>query len=92
MAATALMTNGHLAVDDTLIDCNISELHYGKFKAVRDVHVKVEEELNKARVFQVTLTPGQTLADNNIPPGQRPEIVWRFRPNGFWDGLNVTAW
>jgi phosphate transport system ATP-binding protein len=44
MAATPLMTNGHTApADDTLIDCKISELHYGKFKAVRDVHVKVKK-------------------------------------------------
>ena len=30
------------AQGDTLIDCNISELHYGKFKAVRDVAVKIK--------------------------------------------------
>jgi phosphate transport system ATP-binding protein len=29
--------------DDALIDCNISELHYGKFKAVRDVAVKLKK-------------------------------------------------
>jgi phosphate transport system ATP-binding protein len=28
--------------DGALIDCNIQELHYGKFKAVRDVAVKLE--------------------------------------------------
>ncbi|HEV3112462.1 MAG TPA: phosphate ABC transporter ATP-binding protein PstB [Candidatus Binataceae bacterium] len=43
MAATPVMTNGHAAPDDTLIDCMISELHYGRFKAVRDVHVKVKK-------------------------------------------------
>jgi phosphate transport system ATP-binding protein len=49
------MTNGHTngafdyqpgngAVrDDALIDCNIAELHYGKFKAVRDVAVKLKK-------------------------------------------------
>jgi len=29
--------------DGTLIDCNIAELHYGKFKAVRDVALKVKK-------------------------------------------------
>jgi phosphate transport system ATP-binding protein len=29
--------------DDALIDCNIDELHYGKFKAVRDVAVKLKK-------------------------------------------------
>jgi phosphate transport system ATP-binding protein len=44
MAATPLTTNGHAApAADTLIDCKISELHYGKFKAVRDVHVNVKK-------------------------------------------------
>ncbi|HXR36851.1 MAG TPA: ATP-binding cassette domain-containing protein, partial [Candidatus Binataceae bacterium] len=43
MAANPVMTNGHAAADDTLIDCKISELHYGKFKAVRDVQVKVKK-------------------------------------------------
>ena len=43
MAANPVMTNGHAATDDTLIDCMISELHYGRFKAVRDVHVKVKK-------------------------------------------------
>ncbi len=44
MAITPITTNGQAApADDTLIDCNISELHYGKFKAVRDVHVKVKK-------------------------------------------------
>jgi phosphate transport system ATP-binding protein len=28
---------------DALIDCNIAELHYGKFKAVRDVAVKLKK-------------------------------------------------
>jgi phosphate transport system ATP-binding protein len=30
-------------LDDALIDCNIAELHYGKFKAVRDVAVKLKK-------------------------------------------------
>ncbi|MBV8772658.1 MAG: phosphate ABC transporter ATP-binding protein [Deltaproteobacteria bacterium] len=34
--------NGHVR-DDALIDCNISELHYGKFRAVRDVAVKLKK-------------------------------------------------
>ena len=29
--------------DDALIDCNIADLHYGKFKAVRDVAVKIKK-------------------------------------------------
>lgn len=29
--------------DGALLDCNISELHYGKFKAVRDVGVKLQK-------------------------------------------------
>jgi phosphate transport system ATP-binding protein len=29
--------------DDALIDCDIAELHYGKFKAVRDVAVKLKK-------------------------------------------------
>ncbi len=29
--------------DGTLIDCNINELHYGRFKAVRDVSLKVRK-------------------------------------------------
>src|SRR5271155_4592904 len=40
MAALPAMTNG--AEDDTLIDCSISELHYGKFKALRDVALKIK--------------------------------------------------
>src|SRR5271155_5084818 len=45
-----LTTNGHTngaqdqtQLDGTLIDCSISELHYGKFKAVRDVALKVKK-------------------------------------------------
>ena len=48
------MTDAHLvdaldhqsngaARDGALIDCNIAELHYGKFKAVRDVALKLKE-------------------------------------------------
>jgi phosphate transport system ATP-binding protein len=29
--------------DSTLIDCDIDELYYGKFKAVRDVELKIRE-------------------------------------------------
>jgi phosphate transport system ATP-binding protein len=29
--------------ENTLIDCNIAELYYGKFKAVRDVTLKVKK-------------------------------------------------
>jgi hypothetical protein len=35
-------TNG-ASRDDALIDCNIAELHYGKFKAVRDVAIKLKK-------------------------------------------------
>jgi phosphate transport system ATP-binding protein len=45
-----LTTNGHVngahdqaLADGTLIDCSINELHYGKFKAVRDVALKVKK-------------------------------------------------
>jgi len=41
MSAAVVNTNGETKQGDTLIDCNISELHYGKFKAVRDVAVKI---------------------------------------------------
>jgi phosphate transport system ATP-binding protein len=55
MPLTSVKMNGHTnaAYDgttmagampaDTLIDCNIAELHYGKFKAVRDVALKVKK-------------------------------------------------
>jgi phosphate transport system ATP-binding protein len=33
----------HAAASDTLIDCKITELHYGRFKAVRDVDIKIEK-------------------------------------------------
>lgn len=36
-------TNGAFH-DDALIDCNIAELHYGKFEAVRDVAVKLKKD------------------------------------------------
>ena len=39
--SAAIVTNGNVNQGDTLIDCNISELHYGKFKAVRDVALKI---------------------------------------------------
>src|SRR5262249_31337836 len=40
MAALPATTAG--SEPDTLIDCQISELHYGKFKAVRDVALKIK--------------------------------------------------
>jgi len=40
---TATVSNGNGHGDDTLIDCHINELHYGKFKAVRDVDLKVKK-------------------------------------------------
>ena len=39
-------TNGvveHPLPDDTLIDCKIEDLHYGKFKAVRDIALKIKK-------------------------------------------------
>ena len=39
MAALPATTAG--SDRDTLIDCQISELHYGKFKALRDVALKI---------------------------------------------------
>jgi len=42
MAATPVIANGHAPANDTVIDCKISELHYGKFKAVRDVAVNIK--------------------------------------------------
>lgn len=54
------------------------------------VFVRVEEELNKQRVFEATILPGQTLEDTNIPNPKRPQQVWRTgQPFSFWDGLNV---
>src|SRR5882724_6909334 len=56
MSLTPVATNGHandthdqnrerdeMLQNGTLIDCNIDELHYGKFKAVRDVALKVKK-------------------------------------------------
>src|SRR5271168_722323 len=43
MSAAPSTTNGTMPQSDTLIDCKISELHYGKFKAVRDVAVKISK-------------------------------------------------
>jgi phosphate transport system ATP-binding protein len=47
---TPVTTNGEVKgaqggspLSDTLIDCNIADLHYGKFKAVRDVALKVKK-------------------------------------------------
>ncbi len=33
-------TNG---VEHVVIDCNVSELYYGNFKAVRDTHIPIEK-------------------------------------------------
>src|SRR5271170_2877323 len=41
MSAAVVNATGNVNQGDTLIDCNISELHYGKFKAVRDVALKI---------------------------------------------------
>jgi ABC-type uncharacterized transport system ATPase subunit len=52
MTPEPIMRNGHAnreiehhsdggLRDEPLLDCDISELHYGKFKAVRDVAVKL---------------------------------------------------
>ncbi|HKV55314.1 MAG TPA: phosphate ABC transporter ATP-binding protein PstB [Candidatus Binataceae bacterium] len=41
MAASPALTNG--AANGTVIDCNISELHYGKFKALRDVALNIKK-------------------------------------------------
>jgi phosphate transport system ATP-binding protein len=43
MSASPAIANGHAAATDTLIDCNIAELHYGKFKALRDVGLKIKK-------------------------------------------------
>jgi phosphate transport system ATP-binding protein len=43
MSATPALSNGHSAAADTLIDCEISELHYGRFKALRDVALKIKK-------------------------------------------------
>lgn len=50
MPVTGLTTNGHAegaqdgtSPDGTLIDCDIDELYYGKFKAVRDVALKIKK-------------------------------------------------
>ena len=32
------------AMADILVDCRINEIHYGAFKAVRDVHVPIQME------------------------------------------------
>ncbi len=43
MTPTAEVANGNRLPDETLIACDIDELHYGKFKAVRDVGLKVKK-------------------------------------------------
>ena len=35
--------NGAAAQEDTLIDCHIKELHYGSFKAVRDIALRIKK-------------------------------------------------
>jgi phosphate transport system ATP-binding protein len=41
-ASNYLPGNG-VVRDDAVLDCNIAELHYGKFKAVRDVAIKLKK-------------------------------------------------
>jgi len=41
MAALPATTNG--TAHNSVIDCNIAELHYGKFKALRDVALKIKQ-------------------------------------------------
>jgi phosphate transport system ATP-binding protein len=43
MSRTSAVSNGHANGDGTLIDCSIDELHYGQFKALRDVRLKVKK-------------------------------------------------
>src|SRR5580658_11188522 len=47
MSPSEIRINGNGAVyangDDTLLDCKIDELHYGKFKAVRDIALKIKK-------------------------------------------------
>src|SRR5215469_15991700 len=43
MSASTVSPIGHPVTDETLIDCEISEIHYGAFKAVRDVYIKVKK-------------------------------------------------
>src|ERR1700683_4545847 len=44
MSPTSVKSNGAVEPQvDTLIDCQISELHYGKFKAVRDIALKIKK-------------------------------------------------
>jgi phosphate transport system ATP-binding protein len=44
MSATlpVISGNGHLAPEDTVIDCEIKELFYGRFKAARDIALKIK--------------------------------------------------
>src|SRR6202050_5322656 len=44
MSPTSVKSNGAVEPQvDTLIDCQISELHYGKFKAVRDIALPIKK-------------------------------------------------
>src|SRR5271167_4780892 len=44
MSALQMRINGAAEHhDDTLIDCKIEDLHYGKFKAVRDIALKIKK-------------------------------------------------
>ena len=45
MSAAPLTTNGNGSAlrDDTLIDCEIKELFYGRFKAARDIALKIKK-------------------------------------------------
>src|SRR5262249_58436218 len=40
------------AAVDTLIDCKIDELHYGRFKAVRDVAIKINNRPERGREYR----------------------------------------
>jgi len=46
LSTTTAQTNGAVVnqlPDDTLIDCKIEDLHYGKFKAVRDISMQIKK-------------------------------------------------
>lgn len=54
------------------------------------VSVRVEEEFDKQRVFTATIQPGQTIANSNLPVGQRPRQTWaQIGSIAMWDGLNI---
>lgn len=54
------------------------------------IRIRVEEELNKARTWEIVVQPGQTIEDLNItPPNARPVQRWAKAGPFFWDGINV---